>query len=341
VRYEWAVTFPRMNTMNKLSVFLLVLNLLSALPAAAKDRVVYEGKDGPGKGKHIVLLAGDEEYRSEESLPQFGKILSQRHGFTCTVLFSQDADGTVDPNNQTNVPGLSLLASADLVINQFRFRELPDADMKHFVDYMNSGKPMIVIRTATHPFNYTRNKQSPYARFSFDAKGGGWGGLTIGETWTYHHGDHGTEATRGLVDGKHRQHPILRSVNDVFGPTDVYGVNPDFPSDAVVLMHGQVLKGLKPDDPPNLTKAIMPIVWLRDYKGESGKTSKLLTSTIGAAVDMQSEDLRRLIVNACYWLTGLEVPKKADVTPVGEFNPTYFGGNKFKKGVKVADHELK
>ena len=56
---------------------------------------------------------------------------------------------------------------------------------------------------------------------------------------------------------------------------------------------------------------------------------------------MQSDDLRRLIVNACYWLTGLEVPNKADVTPVGEFNPTYFGGNKFKKGVKVADHELK
>ena len=34
--------------------------------------------EGPGKGKHIVLLAGDEEYRSEEGLPMLGKILSQR-----------------------------------------------------------------------------------------------------------------------------------------------------------------------------------------------------------------------------------------------------------------------
>ena len=163
-----------------------------SLPAA--QWVTYEGADGPGKGKHIVLLSGDEEYRSEEGLPQLGKILSQRHGFKCTVLFSLNpADGTIDPNNQTNVPGMKLLETADLVINQFRFRELPDSDMKYFVDYLNSGKPMIVIRTATHPFAYSRNKQSPYARFSWDAKGGGFGGMTVGETWTYHHGDHGKE----------------------------------------------------------------------------------------------------------------------------------------------------
>ncbi|MBI3415445.1 MAG: hypothetical protein HY043_09005 [Verrucomicrobia bacterium] len=330
-----------MKTIQHLLALLLLLNFVAGRAIHAAEWVTYEGKAGPGQGKHIVLMSGDEEYRSEEGLPQLAKILSQRHGFKCTVLFSQDAGGVINPNNSTNVPGMHLLASADLVINQFRYRELPDADMKHFVDYLNSGKPMIAVRTATHAFNYTRNKQSPYARFSSDANGGGFGGMTVGETWTYHHGNHGSEATRGIVDGKNRAHPILRGVNDVFGLTDVYGVNADFPMDASVLLHGQVLKGMKPDDAPTLTKAIMPVVWLRDYRGDSGKISKILCSTIGAAIDLESEDLRRLFVNACYDLTGLEVPKKADVAIVGEFKPLMFGFNKFKKGVNVSEHELK
>src|SRR5678816_3212574 len=92
----------------------------------AKDWVVYEGKEGPGKGKHIVLLAGDEEYRSEESLPMLGKLLSQRHGFKCTVLFALNpSDGTIDPTTTTNVPGMEQIDTADLVVCQFRWRELP------------------------------------------------------------------------------------------------------------------------------------------------------------------------------------------------------------------------
>ena len=144
-----------------------------------------------------------------------------------------------------------------------------------------------------------------------------------------------------IVDGRNKSHPVLQGVNDVFGPTDVYGVNPDFPADATILLFGQVLKGMKPDDGPNLGKAVMPIVWLRDYKGESGKTSRMLCSTIGAATDLQSEDLRRLFVNSAYHLTGLPVPKKAEVTVVGEYAPTMFGFNKFIKDVKVSSHELK
>lgn len=326
--------------------FLATAALTTSLSSASADPwVTYEPKAGTANGKHIVLLSGDEEYRSEEGLPQMGKILSQRHGFKCTVLFAQDADGTINPNNSTNVPGMHLLKSADLVVNQFRFRELPDSDMKHFEEYLNAGKPMMVVRTATHSFNYERNKSSVYARYSWTHKGGVWtggfGGRLVGESWTYHHGNHGSEATRGLIEGANRSHPILNSVVDIFGPTDVYGVNADFPKDATVLVQGVTLKGMKPDDAPNLAKGVMPIVWLRDYKLETGNTGKVLCSTIGAATDLESTDLRRLFVNASYYLTGLEVPKAADVTVVGEYKPLMFGFNKFKKGVKVSDHELK
>src|SRR5678816_1921911 len=102
------------------------------LTVSAKDFLVFQGKSGPGQGKHIVLLSGDEEYRSEESLPQLAKILSERHGFKCTVLFSiNKATGEIDPNTKDNEPGIEALGSADLVITSLRYRAWPDAQMKH------------------------------------------------------------------------------------------------------------------------------------------------------------------------------------------------------------------
>src|SRR5204863_6817740 len=140
--------------------------------------------------KHIVLVSGDEEYRSEESLPQLGKILARHHGFKCTVLFAIDPkDGTINPIVTNNIPGLEALKTADLMIIFTRFRDLPDEQMKHIVDYVESGKPIIGLRTATHAFNIKKGKT--YDKFSFNAKDGGFGRQILGETWISHHGNHG------------------------------------------------------------------------------------------------------------------------------------------------------
>src|SRR5436309_7316253 len=108
---------------------LILLNLsltLFVLAAQAKDWVVYQGKTGPGQGKHVVFLTGDEEYRSEEGLPMLAKILSQRHGFKCTVLFPVDADGTINPDNNKSLPGAAALDTADAIVMLLRFRVWPD-----------------------------------------------------------------------------------------------------------------------------------------------------------------------------------------------------------------------
>ena len=148
------------------NAWLILLNLLVAAGCAtAKDWVVYQGQSGPGQGKHIVFLTGDEEYRSEEGLPMLAKLLAVRHGFKCTVLFPiNPADGTIDPNTANNIPGIEALDSADLCIMLLRFRELTDDKMQHFVNYLNSGKPIIALRTSTHAFQYEKNKQSVYAK---------------------------------------------------------------------------------------------------------------------------------------------------------------------------------
>jgi len=326
--------------------FFLSLALASAVPTAnAAEWVVYEPAAGTANGKHLVLISGDEEYRSEEALPMLGKILSQRHGFKCTVLFPIDkTTGEINPNEQTNIPGMEHVATADLVILALRFRELPDDKMKYFVDYLAAGKPFIALRTSTHAFNYTRNKQSPYAKFDYASREwpGGFGQQLLGETWLNHHGVHKGESARGLIEGVNKDHPILRGVKDVWGDSDVYGIK-RLPRDATVLLHGLTLAGMQADSVPNYKKALMPMVWLKDYQLPGGQVGTALTSTIGAATDLQSADLRRMFVNASYWLTGLaaSIDGQANVDYVGDYQPANFSFNGFVKGRKPADHELK
>ncbi len=313
----------------------------------AADTVVYQGKTGPGQGKRIVFLAGDEEYRSEEGLPMLAKILAVRHGFKCTVVFPiNPADGTIDPLTVTNLPGIAALDSADLCVMGLRWRELPDQQMKHFVDYFNAGKPFIALRTSTHAFKYDNHKASPYAKYAWNSREwpGGFGQQVLGETWVDHHGHHGFESTHGVINPSFKDQPLLRGVTDIWVPTDVYTVI-HLPKDAKVLIWGQVLSGMKPTDPPvegAKNHPMMPVAWVRNYTGESGKTSKIFTTTMGAAVDLENEGLRRLLVNAAYWAVGLEkeIPAKADVDYVGEYKPSWFGFGKFKHGLKPEDLAL-
>ncbi len=309
--------------------------------------VVYPGGGGPGKGKHVVLVSGDEEYRSEEALPQLGKILARRHGFKCTVLFAVDPrDGTINPN-VSNIPGLEALKTADLLVLFLRFRDLPDEQMKHLVDYIESGRPIIGLRTATHAFNIARGKT--YSKYTWPKElGGGFGRQVLGETWISHHGKHGSQSTRGIVAEGAKGHPILRGIRDgdVWGPTDVYGVRLPLPGDSKPLVLGQVVDGMRPTDPPAEGKQndpMMPVAWVKSYKGEQGKTARVFTTTMGASQDLQSEGLRRLLVNACYWAVGLEdkIPARAKVDIVGRYEPLPFRSNGFKQGVRPEDHALK
>ena len=333
--------------MRYLALLIILVQALDSLANAA-DWVVYEGKNGPGMGKHIVWVNGDEEYRSEEGMPMLAKILAVRHGFKCTVLFPLNpADGTIDPNNQTNIVGLENLKGADMMVLFARFREPAEDQMKYIADFVNSGRPILGLRTATHAFAFDRNKQSSYAKYDWRSKDwpGGFGQQVLGETWVSHHGIHGKESTRGLINEKLKHHPILKGVEHIWGPSDVYSVI-HLPQDAQVLVYGQVLEGMKPSDKPvsgAKNNPMMPLIWVRNYSGETGKASRIICSTIGAAVDLESEGLRRLLVNACYWALGLEdqILPRTNVDYVGDYHPTFFGFGKFKKGIKPSDYEMK
>jgi len=328
----------------RLGIALLGIGVLAGTGALGADPyLVFEGKEGPGKGKHIVLVAGDEEYRSEEGLPQLAKILAHHHGFTCTVLFSMDENNLyIDPINQTSIPGTEVLDKADLMIIATRFRDLKDDQMQHVVDYIESGKPIIGMRTATHAFKIPKGKK--YARYSFDSRewDGGFGRQVLGETWINHHGHHAVQSTRGVVAPGMENHPIVRGATDIWGPTDVYAVRLPLPGDSKPLILGQVLEGMNPTDKPVAGKKndpMMPVAWIKSYTGKQGKTARIFTTTMGSSKDLLSEGLRRLLVNASYWAVGLEdkIPAAAKVDIVGTYETLPFGFGKYKKNVKPAD----
>lgn len=330
----------------------LVVLVSTAGSAAAIDAwVVYEGSTGPGAGKHVVLISGDEEYRSEEALPQLGKILAKHHGFTCTVLFATNPEtGLVDPNHRHNIQGLDRLETADLVIISTRFRDLPDDQMRHIDAYLKSGRPVIGLRTATHAFQFA--KDSPWAHYGNAYRGeliewqGGFGRLVLGEMWIRHHGTHKQDSTRGIIAADARNHPITRGLNDgdVWGPSDVYGVRLPLPGDSFPLVLGQVtarkgaydesdaLFGMRPDDGPavagRMNDPMMPVAWTKSYRLPYGREGRAFMATMGASTDLLNAGLRRLIVNAVYWAVGMEdeIPEggaRADL--VGDYRPTQFG----------------
>ncbi len=327
-------------TRKTFSTFLLTTALATtgALADHHKHVLKFKGKDGPGKGKHIVLVAGDEEYRTEESMPMLGKILSQKHGFDCSVLFSWDPTGSyIDINNQQGVRGWDQLKTADLMLIGTRFRKPSDEDAKHITEFMNAGKPIIGIRTATHAFNGGQ-------KFGGTIGFGEWGRKILGEQWVSHHGGHKREGARGVIEKENADHPILNSVKDVFGPSDVYGVKHLTDVDTI-LMRGAVTKTLDPKSEPVEGKKndpMQPLAWLHPYTAPDGKTKGTsFCTTMGASVDLVSEDLRRLIVNAAYHLTGLEVPKKADVDYVDPFYPSFYAFIRDKEYWKKANLTLK
>lgn len=331
-------------------IYIMLTLLIASILTHQGDRLVYEGRSGPGHGKSIVFLTGDDEYRSEEGLPQLAKVLAYRHGFKCTVLFSLNPRGEIDPETKDNEPGLEALDSADLCVMLLRFRHWPDSQMRHFVNYYLAGKPIIALRTSTHAFDYPADSTSEYRRFGWQSKEwpGGFGRQVLGETWISHWGDHGHQATRGILANV--QSPILRGVRNIFVTTDVYEASP--PPDSQVLAWGQVLSGLNPPDPPatnrkktaagveqEVNSPMMPIAWLRKPKNEAGRTNKILTTTMGAATDLANEGLRRLLVNGAYWALGMEgkITNRLDVRLEGSYQPTPFGFGSFKKGLKPAD----
>lgn len=328
-------------------LLLLSLGCLQSLAHPVPESpkwLTYPGADGPGKGKHIVLIAADQEYRSEQAMPMMAGILSKHHGFDCTVLFGVNDKGEVDPTMPVypqkgkeadfkihNIPGLEHLASADLVIFFHRLLTLPKEQLDLIVNHLDSGKPSIALRTANHGFR----GNLPY---KIDGKDVNFGRDLIGGAFMGHHGRWHADSTRGNIVEELKDHPITRGVSDIWGPSDVYRTYKEgtgLPKDCTALVWGQPLMGRSPNDKPNTKKVPLPVAWFKNWTTTKGQKARVFNSTMGSARDLQSAGLRRLVINAAYWGMGLEskITKARSVDYVASYSPLASGFNYEKLGV--------
>ena len=299
----------------------------------------------------VLFLVGDEEYRSEESLPMLAKILRRDYGYRVEVGFSVDEKGFVDPMNTESLTKMSLLKEADLVVMFLRFRRPPRYDFEYFLKYLEEGKPVVAFRTSTHAFRFADGEglndwgyQEDPDKIHSNA-GGDRVCELLGQSWIVHHGhfDDGTKPLTqvSLVD---EEHPVMRGVRPfkayswlyhVEGGGDTLAGNPN------ILLKGRALKSNKMD---KLDRYPIenPVAWTKTYKGKDGREGRVFMTTLGHPYDFQEVAMRRLAIQGMLWALGKEakIPEKGVKVPfVGNYAPNNsgYGEGRFKAGMKPED----
>lgn len=235
---------------------------------------LYAGKP------HVVFVTGDDEYKSEITMPALAKELESRHGMRSTVLYARPT-----PQTKNNIEGLEALRDADLMVMYVRFRALPDEQLRHILDYVESGRPMVGLRTSTHAFRYP--KESPHAALNDE-----FGKRVWGQRWIRHHGH--TSSTDVTIAPDAARHPLLEGVAHEFHVTSwLYEVLP-LKGDCQPLLIGRAVKPEGKDAGPQ------PVAWIKTYKG-----ARVFFTTLGHPEDFEVPSVRRLLINGIRWALGL------------------------------------
>lgn len=282
---------------------------------------------------YIVFVTGDEEYRSEESMPMLARLVERELGVRTKVLFALDSAGTVNPNVTDNIPGLEALDSADMMICFLRWRNLPDDQAKHILNFAESGKPMAGFRTSTHAFMYKDDSLRQHLNND-------WPTAVFGQQWITHHGhfEDGHDPLTSVDLANNTQSPIMSGVKPFAAYSWLYhvdggewSINPNTnPLLMGTSLRSKHQEGNRLDQFP-LTN---PVAWTNDYKG-----APVFFTTLGHPYDWKNPSMRKLALNGIAWALGRE----ADI-PEGGFNPKIDGvyqpnnsgfGEKFKTGLRA------
>ncbi len=284
---------------------------------------------------HIVFVTGDEEYRSEESMPMLAKLVKRELGAQVTICYAVDSAGFIAPNRTDHIEGLEALETADLMVIFTRFRTLPANERKYITDFAESGKPMVGFRTATHAFKYENDSTLLYWNDEWPTK-------VFGQQWITHHGhfDDGAHPLTqvNLIDSV--EHPILNGFEPVQTYSWLYHVDGgdwELYGDSTPLLQGTSLKS-KHEMEGRLDEFPItnPVAWTKSYTGNSGKKARVFFTTLGHPYDFKLPEVRKLALNGIFWAMGKEtnIPKDGtNVTLDAPYEPNNSGfGERYKKG---------
>ncbi|WP_139997380.1 ThuA domain-containing protein [Paenibacillus paridis] len=241
-------------------------------------------------GKHLVFVCGEDEYESEKTMPILAKEASRKHGAKVTVLTAGP-----DPANPTSIAGLEALETADLAVFYIRFRQLPEEQFRYIREYLDTGKPVIGLRTSTHAFQYPEGH--PLQEWN-----DGFGIDVLGAPWIRHFGHSST--TSVSVAWAAGEHPILRGIPTHFECRSwLYQVLPYPLEGTIPLLNGATIN---PEDNgwsyTSDTPRVHPVAWTRTHGGGG----RVFTTTMGHPEDFELEAFRRLLLNGMHWAVGAE-----------------------------------
>jgi type 1 glutamine amidotransferase len=175
----------------------------------------------------VVMFSGSSEYKSNDSLNAFKKILEKDHHCQCTVNIVEEKG--------TTLTGIEGLETADVAVFFTRRVSLSDDQIEKVKNFIASGKGVVGIRTASHGFQ---------TWLGFDPQ-------VLGGSYNNHWGkDVPADVT---LNEKAKSHPILAGVTPFVTNGKLYK-NPKLAQDATLL-----LKAKTPDYSE-------PVAWARDAK---------------------------------------------------------------------------
>jgi len=235
------------------------------------------------KRPRVVFISAESEYKAAETLPGFAHELETKYGLCCEVLQGSTERSS---NDRHFIAGMEALTNADLAVLFARRRALPAEQMRYFRDYLNSGKPLIALRTASHAFDTRGNAPEGYAEWSsLDAE-------VLGGNYHGHYGSGPKCTVTGAAGAE--GHQILAGVKIPFTSNgSLYEVRP------LAGSVKQLLLGTIPDKEPE------PVAWTNSYK-----TARIFYTSLGHPDDFLNASFRRLLINAVFWAMNKPVPNE-------------------------------
>ena len=276
-----------------------------------KKQFHFEGDKRP----RIAFLTAESEYRANQWLPEFAHELTLKNNIHCDFALGIpimddakkdadpkvkaeyaaygmpiDTDGKTFPPTRHNIENLQILEDADLAVFFIRRRALEPEKMEMIRNYVNSGRPILGIRTASHAFDAKGNvpregggvvaakenaseflKQWP----EFDEQ-------VLGGNYQGHYGHLNTGTDVSILPGM-ENHPILKGVEPKFNSASwMYKNRPLRTSKAQVL-----LLGSNPGVPDE------PVMWIN---------GNVIYTSLGHWDDWKNESFRNLMFNSVNYL---------------------------------------
>src|SRR5688572_2718346 len=155
----------------------------------------------PGTNRHIVIVTGENEYQTAQTLPLFSATHLVPRGLRVSYVHASTNEGA---NIFANY---NLIASADLVLVSVRRRAPENGMLSLLRAHVSAGKPVVGIRTASHAFDTPRPDEAHGNWTNFDAQ-------VLGARYEGHYGNKPPThpATVVRVVPEYLGHPVMTGV---------------------------------------------------------------------------------------------------------------------------------